>query len=150
MVKIKTAVNTNPTHHRMVRLLVSFLMATLIVTVYGPGVMAAGLETISPKEANALIQNEKDSPDFVILDIRTPREFNTGHLEGAALIDFYSNDFLKKMQALDKNKTYLIYCRSANRSTKAFSLVKDMGFKSLYNLNQGIIGWEQHGYAIIK
>ncbi len=146
----KSAVHTYPARHPAVRLGVFFLMAAVIILAYTGNLKAASLETISPKAANALVQNEKTNPDFVILDIRTPREYKAGHLEGAALIDFYSNDFLKKMRALDKSKTYLMYCRSANRSTKALKLVKNMGFTSLYNMGQGINGWRQHGYAIVK
>lgn len=147
--KVKT-VSTNPAHNQVMRFLVSILLAALILLTYTSAAKAAGLLTISPKQANALIRTEKDNPDFIILDIRTPGEFITGHIEGAVLIDFYAKDFLKRMRALDKNKTYLVYCRSANRSTKALSLVKDMGFASLYNMDRGIIGWRQNGFDVVQ
>ncbi|MCP4670551.1 MAG: rhodanese-like domain-containing protein [Desulfobacula sp.] len=113
-------------------------------------VSARGLETISPEKAHQLIMQKKDNPDFIIIDIRTPMEFESGHIENAELIDYYSKDFLKKMKKLDKNKIYLIYCRSANRSTKTLSLIKDMGFISLFNMDRGIIGWKKNGYKIVK
>ena len=147
--KIET-VNPNQLRNRMLRLMASFLMVAITLLTYTATVKASGLLTISPKQANALILKEKGNPDFIILDIRTPGEFETGHIEGAALIDFYAKDFLEKMRNLDKNKTYLIYCRSANRSTKTLSLVKDMGFAALYNMDRGIIGWRQDGFEIVK
>ncbi len=147
-------VSTSPVSYRVnnqvIRLMVSFLVAALVVGMSFSAAKAEGLLTISPKQANALVQNQKDNPDFVILDIRTPAEFKSGHLKDAVLIDFYSKDFSKKMNALDKNKTYLIYCRSANRSTKALDRIKDMGFAAVYNMGQGVIGWTQAGFAIVK
>ena len=147
--KIET-VNPNQLRNRMMRLMASFLMVAITLLTYTATVKAGGLLTISPKQAHALILKEKDNPDFVILDIRTPGEFKSGHIEDAVLIDFYARNFLEKMQALDKNKTYLLYCRSANRSTKTLSLVKNMGFTSLYNMDRGIIGWGQNGFATVK
>ena len=133
-----------------VRLTIFFLMTALVVVVTGCAAKVQGLQTISPKQANQLIQKEKDNADFVIIDIRTPLEFNSGHIENAKLIDYYSKNFLKEMQQLDKNKIYLIYCRSANRSTKALTLIKNMDFKSLYNMDQGIVGWIKNEYKIVK
>jgi uncharacterized protein YyaL (SSP411 family)/rhodanese-related sulfurtransferase len=154
-VKIKTDINTNAalnraTSNRTARLTIFFLMAVWIMVMMADGAKAQGLLTISPKQANQLIQKEKDNDNFVIIDIRTPLEFKSGYIENAVLINFYSKNFLKEMQKLDKNKTYLIYCRSANRSTRTLSLIKDMGFKSLYNMDKGIIGWIQNGFKIVK
>ena len=132
------------------RRMAACVFAILLMLVLTGTANASGLATISPKQAKTLIQQEKANPDFVLLDIRTPTEFKAGHLEGAILIDYYGKDFLKKMQALDKNKTYLMYCRSANRSTRTLRLVKDMGFKSLYNMDQGINGWLKNGFPVVK
>ena len=148
--KIKTSVNTNAAYDRIARLTASFLMAALVIAIFVGAAKAGGLSTISPVKANLLIHKERGNPAFVILDIRTPREFKAGHIEGAELIDFYSKDFLKKMRALDKNKIYLIYCRSANRSSKTLQMIKDMGFTSLYNMDRGIKGWRQKGFTIVK
>ena len=132
------------------RLMARLVLAALILLVLTGAANASGLVTISPKQAKDLIQQETGNPDFVLLDIRTPPEFKAGHIEGAILIDYYGRDFLKKMQALDKDKIYLMYCRSANRSTRTLALVKDMGFKSLYNMDQGINGWIKNGFPVVK
>ena len=126
------------------------LITILLIIAMGTAANASGLKTISPQQAYQMINNEKDNANFSIIDIRTPKEFESGHIENASLIDFYSKDFLKDMDKLDKSKIYLIYCRSANRSTKALNLIKDMGFTSLYNMGRGIKGWAQKGYKIVK
>lgn len=122
-----------------------FLMALLF---WGLPAAAATLETISPRQAAALIDKERGSTDFVVLDLRTPAEFQSGHLEGAVMIDYYAPSFAEKLQQLDKSKTYLIYCRSGNRSGKALDLFKKLGFQSVYNMAQGINGWGRAGYAV--
>jgi len=145
--KLRKAFNSIPAPGRA-RL--HFMIAALIMMIFVGTAIAGGLSTISPRQANVLIQQEKDNPDFVIIDIRTPGEFKSGHIKGAVLLDYYSKDFKKNMQALDKNKTYLIYCRSANRSARTLSLIKDMGFRSIYNMDQGLIGWGKNGFTVVK
>ena len=60
------------------------------------------IENITPEEVNTLIQENKDNPNFVILDVRTPEEYLSGHIENAVNLDYYSdtfrNDLLVKFQ----------------------------------------------------
>lgn len=125
------------------------LLAAFILSVQ---TLAKGdaIETISPRQAADLISKQNGDPNFVILDIRTPKEFKTGHLQGAVLLDYYSKTYTNELRRLDKTKTYLIYCRSGNRSGKSLGLIKIMGFQSVYNMDQGIIGWFKKGYKITK
>lgn len=67
----------------------------------------------------------------VVLDVRTPKEFNENHLKDSVNIDILSDDFKSKVEKLDKNKTYKVYCRSGNRSGKAEKIMKSMGFKDV-------------------
>jgi len=108
------------------------------------------LKTISPKMASDLIAKHKNNADFIILDVRTPHEFKSGHIEKAILLDFYSNTYTDKLNRLDKSKTYLIYCRSGNRSGKTLDLIKNMGFSQVYNMDQGINGWLSMGFSVFK
>ena len=105
---------------------------------------------ISPKAASALITKNKGDSRFVILDIRTPREFKAGHIPNSIMIDFYSNKFFEKIKQLDKKKTYLIYCRSGNRSGRSMRLFKKLNFQEVYHMNSGIIGWNSDGLPITK
>lgn len=73
------------------------------------------------------------SEDAVIIDVRTPGEFASGHLDGAINIDVQSPDFAEQIMQLDKDGDYLVYCRSGNRSGQAISQMSQMGFSELTN-----------------
>jgi rhodanese-related sulfurtransferase len=77
--------------------------------------------------------------DFCILDVRTEEEFLSGKIEGAINLDFYAPGFLEELGKLDKNKTYLIYCRSGSRSKAVLSMTKQLDFKYVYELDGGYI-----------
>jgi len=107
------------------------------------------IETITPQEASTLIQDNKDNPDFVILDVRTPKEFAEEHIENAINIDYHSETFWDELNKLDKDKTYLIYCRSGARSAKALNIMEELNFREVYNLG-GIIAWKAEGLPTVK
>lgn len=79
--------------------------------------------------------------DAVILDVRTAQEHASGAIPKSVHIDFLSPGFESELERLDKSKTYLVYCRSGNRSAKACTIMGDMGFRHLYNLSGGIGAW---------
>ncbi len=104
----------------------------------------------SPNNADKMINlSETDwvklhdeSEESVIIDVRTDDEFNTGFIEGAVNIDFYmGNKFISEIDKLDKSKSYFIYCKSGARSGQTCELMKQKGFKKVYNLEGGILGW---------
>lgn len=80
-------------------------------------------------------------PNTVILDVRTPGEYAGGKIRNARNIDFMSIDFENQVKNLPKEKTYLVYCRSGNRSGQACEVLADLGFKNLKNLSSGIMRW---------
>jgi rhodanese-related sulfurtransferase len=86
----------------------------------------------------------------VILDVRTPGEFMTGHIHDAQNIDFESGSFESQIESLDKNGTYAVYCRSGNRSGQAVKVMQDAGFKNIYNLDGGVIDWTNAGKALVN
>ena len=86
---------------------------------------------------------------IITLDVRTPGEFNEGHIEGAELIDFQSGNFENEIATLDKSKTYAVYCRSGSRSGQAVKVMSDAGFTSVYNLNGGVIDWANAGLPLV-
>ena len=108
------------------------------------------LEDIGVQEAFELIQRNQGNTDFIIIDVRTPQEFNEGYIENAVNIDFYSETFKEDLDKLDKNKTYFIYCRSGNRSGRAMPIMKELGFKEVYNLSAGIKDWIAEGLPVLK
>ncbi len=98
---------------------------------------------ISPQTFKKLYE----TGEFTAIDVRTPEEISQGKVIKDALeIDFYAADFQERLEKLDKNKKYLINCRSGSRSGEAIKLMKDMGFKEVYDLSGGIIAWRSVGF----
>ncbi len=80
--------------------------------------------------------------NHILLDVRTPAEYQQGHLKNAILADINTPaDFMSVIETLDKDKHYLIYCRSGARSTSACMYMEKLGFKNVYNLRGGILEW---------
>ncbi|MFC2025303.1 rhodanese-like domain-containing protein [Chloroflexota bacterium] len=115
-----------------------------------PGTPTQTIEDISTQEAFTLIQNKQNNRDFVILDVRTSEEVADGYIENAVNIDFYSETFRDELDKLDKNKTYLIYCRSGNRSGKARDIMTELNFKEVYNMLGGFVQWDADGLPTTK
>jgi len=105
------------------------------------------IEHISIEKGYELIQSNKENADFIILDVRTPSEFAEGHIYNAFNIDYLSPTFKENLTELDKNKTYVIHCRSGGRSSKALMIMDELGFRNLYDMG-GIIGWIKKGYPV--
>lgn len=68
-----------------------------------------------------------------VIDVRTPDEFASGHLDGAINIDWQGADFTEKVAELDTNGVYVLYCRSGNRASQALDAMTSMGFSNLSN-----------------
>jgi rhodanese-related sulfurtransferase len=110
----------------------------------------ANVHNLSALEAKALIDRNRGQADFVILDLRTPKEFAAGHIAGAVMLDYYSPGFQQGLQQLDKSKRYLIYCRTGNRSGRTLKLIGQMGLTSVYHLKDGIVDWNRHKLPLVK
>ena len=108
------------------------------------------IEDVTPEEAYALIQDNKDNQDFVIIDVRTSEEYADGYIEKAINLDYYSETFRGELNKLDKNKTYLIYCKSGGRSGKALGIMEELGFGEVYNMLGGFVQWEAGGLPTVK
>lgn len=91
--------------------------------------------------SNAEFKALMGGSDVVLLDVRTPAETAQGKIDGAMEINISSPDFASKIAELDKDKTYLVYCRSGARSARACNVMADAGFGKLYNLSTGFMNW---------
>lgn len=100
-------------------------LLTAIALIFGVtlGVAACG----GPAEPVGL------SEGTIIIDVRTPGEFATGHLENALNIDVQSPDFAAQVSELDPEASYFVYCRSGNRSGQAMSQMANLGFADMIN-----------------
>lgn len=88
-------------------------------------------------------------PGVVILDVRTPEEFASGHLPGAINIDVEAADFTSQLATLDKTAPYAVYCHSGNRSAVAMNEMAGEGFTDMADLAGGIAAWAQAGGTIV-
>jgi rhodanese-related sulfurtransferase len=111
---------------------------------------SAPVDNLSPEEAAAMIREKDSHADFVLLDVRTPQEYRDGHIAGAVLIDYTSSSFKEELGKLDQGKTYLVYCRTGNRSEKAISLMKELRFRRLRHLSGGITKWKEEGLPTVR
>lgn len=84
----------------------------------------------------------KQNDNTLILDVRTPEEYNDKHIPGALNINIQDPDFHDKIDELPDGKEYLVYCRSGSRSAKACMMMASQGFENLYNLDGGILDWK--------
>ena len=108
---------------------------------------AADAKNITIDEAAKLVSS---NTNVVVLDVRTPREFEAGHIKGATNINFNDKEFAKRVAALDKNKTYIVHCAAGGRSAKACEQIKTMDFKNMLHMNQGFNAWKEAGKPIEK
>ena len=87
---------------------------------------------ISAEEMRRL---QREQSDAIVLDVRTPMEVSQGRIPGAQVMDLMDRHFIQKVEALDKNKPYVVYCRSGNRSAQACNYMAGNDFTKLYNLS---------------
>jgi rhodanese-related sulfurtransferase len=96
---------------------------------------------ITVEEARSMIDTNEV---LVVIDVRTPEEFAEGTIPKAINIDVKANDFLDQIIKLDKEKTYLLSCRSGKRSARAAGIMEENGFKYLYNMKGGYLQWQKN------
>lgn len=109
---------------------------TLII-VLSAFMLASTSKTVS-LSGKDFIDTYKSTENSVLLDVRTPNEYASSHIASAINIDFENQTFLSEIKKLDTSKTYFVYCRSGNRSGKAVTIMKNNGFKNIYELSGGL------------
>lgn len=119
------------------------LIATLILVTSCKPRLTPNVDKTIPMEINNgqlanLLANKKE---LVLIDVRTPKEIAEGKISGAIEIDYSGDDFQTKVDELDKETHYVIYCRSGNRSVKSIAIMKEKGFKRCTNLEGGYNTW---------
>ncbi len=99
-------------------------------------------------DSNTFQKMIEQDPSAVLIDVRTYQEFQNLRIPNSILIDIYQPTFLDKIDRLERNKTYYVYCRSGKRSFAACKQMKKMGFEKVFNLKSGIKIWKgntEHG-----
>lgn len=137
----------------------SIVSAYLALVIVGPQTVHAdpleavgvvkenGVRHVTAVEAAQLIESR---PDIVVLDVRTEREFKAGHIETAQNINYISSKFNNHISALDPNATYLVHCKSGNRSGRAIPIMKNAGLENLIHMDGGFDAWKKAGLKLAK
>jgi len=112
--------------------ILSLTLSLLFVLVMGS--TSEAQENLAPQ---AFVQKIKATPSAQLLDVRTPKEWEAGKIASSKCMNFMDADFKHQVEKLDKNKPVFVYCAAGGRSTKASQILKEAGFKTIYNLQGG-------------
>jgi rhodanese-related sulfurtransferase len=91
-----------------------------------------------------------ETSNEIIVDVRTPEEYQSGHLVNATLINYYDSDFKEQISKLDKSKPVYVYCKAGVRSAKAANILRESGFKEVYDLQGGFDAWSGAGKPVTR
>ena len=131
------------------------LASVVCVNLFLPSFLRAqgavdGYPNLSPPEARETIGKRSGDPGFVLLDVRTPKEFGEERIAGAVMVDYLSPGFRDEMAKLDREKMYLVYCRTGNRTKGALKVMRELGFRNVMHLADGITKWKEAGFPTAR
>jgi phage shock protein E len=102
---------------------------------------------VNSKQVNSMLQKDKK---WIVLDVRSAEEFNSGHIKGALNIDIRQPDAFSKIDKLNKNAKYIVHCRTNHRSGMAVEHMMQSGFKNIYQMMDGWSGWLTNNLPVQK
>lgn len=113
------------------------------------------LSVCSGNDENAVSVSEfatlVERNECLLIDVRSPDEYLSGHIDGSATIDFYSPEFEHKFRFIDVNQCILLYCSTGNRSGQATHLLsQELGFTNIIHLKDGLNAWNNAGYKLVE
>lgn len=126
-------------------------LSSLAVTLLAAAALTAcstptqAVTLVSPAQATTMLVEQ----DVTVVDVRTPEEFAAGHLADAVNVDIEGSSFDSLVTALPAEDTYLVYCRSGNRSRAATAQMADLGLTHVYDLDGGALAWVDAGGALV-
>lgn len=106
--------------------------------------------TITALKADSLIKAHQAASDLVILDVRTFADFTAERIDKSINLDYFATDFTQSLAKLDKNKVYLVYCASGNRSNATMNKMRDLNFRTVFNLQGGLPAWKAAGLPTVR
>jgi len=138
------------------------MICPFAVTVGCAAMLSVGLQTARTEERKPTAPSSVRHADarqaaklvatnsVVVLDVRTPREFASGHIAGATNINYLSGDFSDQLAQLDRSKSYLLHCAVGGRSTNALPKLARLGFTNVIHLDGGFKAWQAAGNPVVK
>jgi len=103
----------------------------------------AGARDITSRDAKALLEKNRN---IFLLDVRTPQENSQARLQGTVLIPI--GEFERRISEVPKNKAILVYCAVGSRSKSVAEFLSQRGYKDVYNMTDGIVGWYRNGFPL--
>jgi rhodanese-related sulfurtransferase len=122
--------------------MMKMVLAVLLVCLAWSLALAAA-QDISSREAKALLEKNRN---IFLLDVRTPQENSQARLPGTVLIPI--NEFERRRKEVPRNRTILVYCAVGSRSKPVAEFLSRNGYKDVYNMTDGIVGWYRNGYPL--
>jgi thioredoxin 1 len=119
---------------------ISFVFVAMFLNSCTNGQNKSGKTNLSAVEFAAKI---KEIPTAPVVDVRSPEEYSSGHLQGSKNINWNGDNFESEIIKLDKTKPVFVYCQSGRRSAAAANHMRSLGFKEVYELGNGISEWMQ-------
>ena len=129
-------------------ILVLMIFSSVAFACKGPA--AESTLAIEINDAAELLSNDKS---VVVLDVRTPAEYAAGHIENAINIDINTEDFSQRVALLDRDRTYIVHCAlnvPNGRAANSLSVMKEMEFKNLLDLQGGIAAWQENSLPLVN
>ena len=118
-----------------------YIYIFFIVTLFSCNENKSISNLVSANDFNQMISNDKSA---IIIDVRTPEEFNKGHLRNSLNVNWFDENFDENLKIFNKDLPVLVYCLSGGRSSKANEKIQSLGFKNVYELDGGILEWRKN------
>jgi phage shock protein E len=134
-------------HFKTINMKINLIILLLVVVSFSSCAQTEGVKQLTSVEASKMIAKDKN---LLVLDVRTPEEFSAGHIQGAININIKQPDALSKIDALDRNATYIVHCRTNHRSKIAVDHMQQSEFKNIYQISDGYNGWSQNNLPEVK
>ncbi len=123
-----------------------YIMLLAVSFVSCNGQQKKGVEKVPP----AVFEKEMAADKGQLIDVRTTKEYDSGHIKGATHMHIYDADFSKRVDSLDNNQTVYVYCKAGGRSSEAVEVLKEKGFTHIVELEGGIDAWNEAEKLVTK
>ncbi len=120
------------------------LLTAVMVIVAAAAALASNYRNIGSTQAKTLL----DKGTVFLLDVRTPQEYQQAHLAGAVLIPV--SELERRIGEIPRNKTVLVYCAVGSRSNLVAGFLAEKGYRQVYNMSDGIVGWYRNNLPIVR
>jgi rhodanese-related sulfurtransferase len=123
----------------------TLLITLLVALLTGTTALAAAQRDITSPEAKAIIAK---NPKVYLLDVRTPGEFQQGRIPGAILIPI--GEFERRSQEVPRDRPIIVFCAVGSRSRPVAQFLVRQGYREVYNMTDGIVGWSRNGFQTVR